>query len=90
MSTPIDWDSIANAAATQTDTEFNTTIASLTRVSLSEIDEFIKESNISNANVIKVLQEINNAAASNTAKASAISNIDNGVEFLVSLANRIV
>lgn len=89
MST-IDWDSLANQAATQTDTEFNTTIASLTRMSITEIDTFIKESAISNANAIKVLQEINNAAASNNAKADAISNIDNGVSFLVSLANRIV
>ena len=86
----IDWDNLANQAATQTDTEFNTTIASLTRMNITEIDTFIKESIISNANAIKVLQEINNAAASNSAKADAIANIDNGVGFLVSLANKIV
>jgi len=78
----IDWDNLANQAATQTDTQFNTTIASLTRMNITEIDTFIKESNISNANAIKVLQEINNAAA--------IANINNGVSFLVSLANKIV
>lgn len=86
----IDWDNLANQAAAQTDAEFNTTIASLTRMSISEIDEFIKQSEITNSNAIKVLKEINDAAASNTSKADAIANIDNGVSFLVSLATRIV
>ena len=90
MNEEVDWDNLANEAADQTDSEFNTTIASLTRMSISEIDEFIKQSEITNANAIKVLKEINDAAASNTAKADAIANIDNGVSFLVSLANRVV
>ena len=86
----IDWDKLANDAASQTDDQFKTTIASLTSMSITEIDQFIKESEISNANAVKVLQEINNAAASNNAKADAIANIDNGVSFLVSLAHKIV
>ncbi|WP_420572632.1 hypothetical protein [Kordia sp.] len=90
MSNGIDWDNLANQAAQQTDTEFNTTIASLTSMSIAEIDQFIKESKISNENALKVLKEINNAAASNTAKADAIANIDNGVNLLVSLASKIV
>jgi hypothetical protein len=90
MNDGVNWDNLANEAAAQTDAEFNTTIASLTRMSISEIDAFIKQSEITNANAIKVLKEINDAAASNTAKADAITNITNGVSFLVSLANRIV
>ncbi|AXG70411.1 hypothetical protein KORDIASMS9_02651 [Kordia sp. SMS9] len=86
----IDWDNLAEQAGKQTDTEFQTTIASLTRISIKEIDQFIKESEISNENAVKVLKEINAAAASNTAKADAIANIDNGVNFLVSMASRIV
>jgi len=89
MST-IDWDNLAEQAGKQTDSEFQTTIASLTRLSISEVDKFINESNISNENAIKVLKEINAAAASNTAKADAIANIDNGVNFLVSLAHKLV
>ena len=73
MNEEVDWDNLANEAADQTDSEFNTTIASLTRMSISEIDEFIKQSEITNANAIKVLKEINDAAASNTAKADAIA-----------------
>ncbi|MBC8753787.1 hypothetical protein H2O64_03845 [Kordia sp. YSTF-M3] len=90
MNEEVNWDNLANEAASLTDAEFNKTIASLTRMSISEIDTFIKQSEITNANAIKVLKEINDAAASNTAKADAIANIDNGVSFLVTLANRIV
>ncbi|MEM6720013.1 MAG: hypothetical protein AAF611_11885 [Bacteroidota bacterium] len=86
----IDWDNLANQAAAQTDAQFQTTIASLTSMRISEIDQFIKESAITNENAIKVLKEINDAAASNTSKADAIANIDNGVKFLVSMASRLV
>ncbi|QHI39057.1 hypothetical protein IMCC3317_44580 [Kordia antarctica] len=90
MSDNIDWGNLANQAADETDAEFSTTITSLTNISITEINEFIKQSEISNANAVKVLQEINNAAASNTAKADAIANIDNGVSFLISLATKVV
>ena len=90
MATTIDWAQIANEAAQQTDTEFATQIASLTRMNLTEINTFIEESNISNENVLKVIQEVNNATASNAEKTAAISNIENGVNFLVSLAKKIV
>lgn len=90
MNDEVNWDDLANEAANQTDAQFNTTIASLTRMSIAEIDQFIAESKITNANAIAVLKEINDATASNTAKADAIANIDSGVSFLVSLANRIV
>ena len=90
MATTIDWTQIANEAAQQTDTEFATQIASLTRMNITEINTFIEESNISNENVLKVIQEVNNATASNTEKTAAISNIENGVNFLVSLAKKIV
>ena len=90
MATTIDWAQIANEAAQQTDTEFATQIASLTRMNITEINTFIEESNISNENVLKVIQEVNNATASNTEKTAAISNIENGVNFLVSLAKKIV
>ena len=90
MATTIDWAQIANEAAQQTDTEFATQIASLTRMNITEINTFIEESNISNENVLKVIQEVNNATTSNTEKTAAISNIENGVNFLVSLAKKIV
>lgn len=89
MST-IDWNALANNAASQTDSEFNSVLAGLTSLKASEIDTFIAQSNISNANAVKVLQEINNTTTSNNQKAQAISTIENGVGFLVSLVTKII
>lgn len=89
MST-IDWNALANNAASQTDSEFNSVLAGLTSLKASEIDTFIAQSNISNANAVKVLQEINNTTTSNIQKAQAIATIENGVGFLVSLVTKII
>ena len=89
MST-IDWNALANNAASQTDSEFNSVLAGLTSLEASEIDTFIAQSNISNANAVKVLQEINNTTTSNMQKAQAIATIENGVGFLVSLVTKII
>jgi len=86
----INWNEIAEQSAKQTDSEFASQIASLTRMNTAEINTFIQESTISNANALKVLQEISNATNSNTQKATAISNINNGVSFLISIASKII
>lgn len=86
----INWNKLAEQASEQTDTELASQIASLTSMSTKEITSFIQESTISNANAIKVLQEINSATSSNNQKATAIANIQNGVEFLISIASKIV
>ncbi|GGG39506.1 hypothetical protein GCM10011344_45440 [Dokdonia pacifica] len=87
---PIDWDALANKAAQQTDNEFSDELAKLTSLNTTEITNFIAESSISNANAVKVLQEINNATRTNNQKATAIASIDNGVGFLVSLVGKVV
>lgn len=86
----INWNDLAKNAASQTDAELNTQMASLTSLNVSEINDFITQSKITNANAIKVLQEINNATSSNDQKASAISNINNGVGFLIRLVSKVV
>ena len=86
----IDWDALANKAAQQTDQQFNEEIAKLTSLNTTEINTFISESSISNANAVKVLKEINDAARTNNQKATAIASIDNGVGFLVSLVSKVV
>lgn len=86
----IDWNALAEKAATQTDTEFKTQLAGLTSLKTSEIDTFISESNISNKDALSVLKEINNATLSNNQKANSISNIQNGVGFLVKLVSKVV
>lgn len=86
----IDWNALAEKAATQTDVEFKSQLAGLTSLKTSEIDTFITESNITNTDALTVLKEINNASLSNNQKASAISNINNGVGFLVKLVSKVV
>ncbi|MCC9016702.1 hypothetical protein [Flavobacterium lipolyticum] len=86
----IDWNALAASAAAQTDNEFKNSLAALTNLKVTEIDCFITQSNISNANILKVLDEINNATKSNNEKSKDIIGIENGVSFLVSLASKIV
>ena len=86
----IDWSALAEKAVSQTDAEFKSQLAGLTSLKTSDIDVFISESNISNTNALAVLKEINNASLSNNDKASAISNIQNGVGFLVKLVSKVV
>ncbi|ARV15718.1 hypothetical protein [Polaribacter sp. SA4-12] len=86
----IDWSALAEKAVSQTDSEFKSQLAGLTSLKTSDIDTFISESNISNTNALAVLKEINNASLSNNDKASAISNIQNGVGFLVKLVSKVV
>jgi hypothetical protein len=89
MST-INWDDLAEKAATQTDSDFNTQMASLTSLKITEVDNFIAESNITNADAIRVLKEINDVAKSNNQKAEAVANINKGVGFLIGLVSKIV
>lgn len=86
----IDWNALAEKAATQTDSEFKNQLADLTSLKTSEIDTFISESNITNTDALSVLKEINNATLSNDQKANAIANIQNGVGFLVKLVSKVV
>lgn len=86
----INWDDLADKATSQTDEEFNAQMANLTSLKVTEIDAFIAQSAITNANAVKVLKEINDATASNNQKAVAIANVDKGVNFLVSLVTKIV
>ena len=86
----IDWNALAEQAGNQTDIELKNQLAGLTSLKTAEIDSFISESKISNANAVKVLQQINDASMANNEKASAISNIKNGVGFLVKLVSKVV
>jgi len=86
----IDWNEIAKKATEQTDAQLANQLAGLTRMNTEEITNFIKESSISNTNAIKVLKEVHDATNTNSQKAEAIANINNGVNFLVSIVSKIV
>ena len=86
----INWNTIAQQAASQTDAEFNQQLASLTNLKVSEVDALIKESKITNANAVKTLKLIDDATASNNEKAKALSNIENGFGFVISLVSKLI
>ncbi|TDQ29745.1 hypothetical protein [Tenacibaculum caenipelagi] len=86
----INWNNIAQQATSQTDNEFNQQLANLTNLKVSEVDALIKESKITNANAVKTLKLIDDATASNNEKAKALSNIENGIGFVISLVSKLV
>ncbi|WP_428742693.1 hypothetical protein [Tenacibaculum sp.] len=86
----INWNTIAQQAASQTDAEFNQQLSNLTHLDVSEVDDLIKESKITNANAIKTLKLIDDAMATNNEKAKALSNIENGIGFVISLVSKLI
>lgn len=86
----IDWNSLSEKAVAQTNQEFSEELANLTNLKADEINNFIEQSKISNENAVKVLKEINNSTLDNNQKATAIKNIENGVEFIINIVSKIV
>ena len=86
----IDWNDIANKAGKQTDDELRSQLAQLTSLKLVEVENFIAQSKITNANAVKVLQIIDNATMANNIKAIKIEAIENGINFLTILASKVV
>lgn len=86
----IDWNSLSEKAVAQTNQEFSEELANLTNLKADEINYFIAQSKISNENAVKVLKEINNSTLDNNQKATAIKNIENGVEFIINIVSKIV
>lgn len=86
----INWNEIAEKAGAQTDKEFSKELASLTSLKTDEIETFITNSKITNADALETLKVINDATLANTSKAKAIANIKNGVGFLVQMASKVI
>ncbi|CAM1341144.1 hypothetical protein [Tenacibaculum aestuarii] len=86
----INWNELAKQAVSQTNKEFNKQLAFLTNLNPTKINDITKECKITNTNIVKTLKLIDDATMSTNEKAKAISNIENGFGFLISLAARIV
>lgn len=86
----INWDDIANQAATTTDAHFANQISSLTRLNDAEIQHIIFETGISQKDLADIIKEVKNVTKSNEAKANAIKNIGKGVDVLVALASKLI
>lgn len=87
---PIDWNKIAKDAAKATDEEFAGQISGLTSLNDAEIQKLIFDTGISKEDLTAVLKEVKNASKGNKAKATAISNINNGVQVLVEIAKKFI
>lgn len=87
---PIDWNKIANEAATATDEQFSNQISGLTRLNDEEIQSLIFDTGISKEDLVAVLKEIKNATKSNKSKANSISNIGKGLQVLVAIASKLI
>jgi ribosome-binding protein aMBF1 (putative translation factor) len=87
---PNKFERLAKEAAQMADEEFKMEFSSLTRLNDSEIEKIIDESGISKQDLAQVLKEVKNATASNEAKATAIKNINNGVEALIGIAKKLL
>lgn len=86
----INWDEIAREVGQETDEYFKNKISSLTRLNDDEIEFLITETGISKEDLATVLKEVKDATKSNEAKASAISNINKGVNLLVGIALKLI
>ena len=85
-----DWNKLAEKAGDLTDNELKKELTGLTSLNITEIDSFIKESNITNTNALKLLKEINDATVSNNEKVKTIGAIETGVGFLLQLVSKVV
>ena len=87
---PNKWDKLADLAQKQTDTEFASSISSLTRLNDSEISKIISESGIGTKDLAEVMKIINDASSANEEKAKSIAKINNGLNALISIAKKLI
>jgi len=83
------WEDLAEKASSETQTDLKKQLEALAKINLSEVEDFLKQSLISRENASKVLKEIEDATKSNSEKALAISTVNKGVAFLVSLVAKL-
>jgi|GEM_PF-2410069 len=83
-------DDIIAKAKTDTDNKFKTKMASLTKLTNSEIDSLLTSTGIKKENFAAVVKEITDATKSNEDKAKAIGTISKGVSVLVGIAEKLL
>ena len=85
----INWDDLANKASSITEMDLQKDLNDLTNFTAKDLDLTIKESAISQQNAYLIIEELKDATRSNKEKIHTISNINNGVNFLVSLVGKL-
>ncbi|MDD2793275.1 MAG: hypothetical protein PHD73_08845 [Sediminibacterium sp.] len=85
-----DWDDIIQKTAKATNAHFAEQLSGLTRLTNADIESLILDSGISKENLADTLQVVKDAGKSNAEKATAIRNIQQGVDVLVSLVGKLI
>lgn len=83
-------DEIIAKAKTDTDNKFKTKMASLTRLTNTEIDGLLNSTGIKKEDFAAVIKEITDATKSNNDKVKAIGSISKGVTLLVGIAQKML
>jgi copper homeostasis protein CutC len=83
-------DQIIAKAKTDTDNKFKNKMASLTKLTNSEIDKLMETSGIKKENFAAVIKEITDATKSNDDKVKAIGNISKGLSLLVGIVQKVI
>ena len=84
------YDKLADEAQAITDAQFKERFSSLTTLNDNEIGKVLKDSGISKQDLASLLVAVKNATSYNNKTAQSISNIQNGVLALVSIAKKLL
>lgn len=85
-----DFKKLAEAAANKTDEQFAEKMASLTRLHGSELMKIMKDSGIDRPSVTQLLNVVQKSTLSNQQKAEAIKKVNNGLGFLIGVAEKLL
>ncbi|MBK9731202.1 MAG: hypothetical protein IPO83_07920 [Chitinophagaceae bacterium] len=85
-----DFKKIAKSAAIKTDAHFSDKIASLTRLQGPELQAIMDKSGIDKDALSELLNVVNKSSLSNQQKAAAIAKVNNGLGFLIGVAEKLL
>lgn len=85
-----DFKKLAQEAARETDEIFAEKISTLTRLHGPELLEIMKESGIDKADLSQLLSVVKKSTLSNEQKAEAIKKVNNGLGFLIGVAEKLL
>ncbi len=85
-----DFKKIAKNAALKTDAHFAEKIASLTRLQGPELQAIMEKSGIDKDALSELLNVVKKSTLSNQQKAAAIAKVNNGLGFLIGVAEKLL
>lgn len=86
----IDYKKLAKEAATATNKEYADQIALLTNFKSADIQKIIQQNDINKEDFLKLIDIIKNNTLDNEKKATAIREINRGLETIISLVSKLI